>query len=115
MAKLFTRTQEDFICGVCGAKVHGNGYTNHCPHCLTSRHVDNLPGDRACICGGLMPAIGLEMKRGAYILVQKCAKCGHIHKNKAADEDSFPAILALSKGELKDYISTLVGQSKDNK
>ena len=24
----------------------GNGYTNHCPKCLWSKHVDINPGDR---------------------------------------------------------------------
>ena len=115
MPKQFTRTQEDFICGVCGAYVHGNGYTNHCPYCLTSRHVDIQPGDRASPCQGLMPAVSLENKRGGYVITQVCSKCGHTRKNKTADNDSFQAILALSKGELNDYIADLKRQSKDNK
>ena len=115
MPKQFTRVQEDFICGVCGAHITGNGYTNHCPYCLTSRHVDIAPGDRASKCGGLMPAVALETKGGAYVLTQTCVKCGHTRKNKTADNDSFQAILALSKGELKDYITDLKTQSKDNK
>ena len=50
----FTRVVEDFTCGQCGAAVTGDGYTNHCPLCLWSRHVDINPGDRAAECGGLM-------------------------------------------------------------
>ena len=115
MPKQFTRTQEDFICGVCGAQIHGNGYTNHCPYCLTSKHVDISPGDRASNCGGLMPAVGLEMKNGEYVITQTCQKCGHTRKNKASTDDSFKAILALSKGELDDYIRDLKNQSKESK
>ena len=115
MPKQFTRTQEDFICGVCGAQIRGNGYTNHCPHCLTSKHVDIAPGDRASECGGLMPAVSLEMKNGDYVITQTCLKCGHTRKNKTASNDSFQAVLALSKGELDTYIAQLKNQSKPNK
>ena len=58
--KGFTKTVEDFNCAHCGAVVHGNGYTNHCPHCLYSRHVDNNPGDRLATCGGMMRPISDE-------------------------------------------------------
>ncbi|MFA6992594.1 MAG: RNHCP domain-containing protein, partial [Candidatus Gracilibacteria bacterium] len=40
MPKRFSRTIEDFVCEKCGAKVKGDGYTNHCPKCLWSKHVD---------------------------------------------------------------------------
>ena len=66
MTKQFKKVQEDFICEMCGAKVSGNGYTNHCPECLTSKHVDINPGDRACDCHGLMPAVGLDTKNGEF-------------------------------------------------
>lgn len=107
MPKQFTRVQEDFICEVCGFYVHGNGYTNHCPHCLTSKHVDIYPGDRASTCQGIMPAISMEIKGGTYILTQKCLKCGHTRKNKVANNDSSKALRALSKGELSDFIDQI--------
>ncbi|MBR6751902.1 MAG: RNHCP domain-containing protein, partial [Alphaproteobacteria bacterium] len=44
--KQFVKRVENFTCAHCGAEVFGNGYTNHCPKCLWSRHVDNNPGDR---------------------------------------------------------------------
>ncbi|MFE9581661.1 RNHCP domain-containing protein [Nocardia sp. NPDC006044] len=35
----------------------GTAHRNHCPHCLTSRHVDRrVPGDRAEPCKGRMEA-----------------------------------------------------------
>ncbi len=95
--KRFNRQIEDFTCEHCGTKVHGNGYTNHCPNCLWSKHVDINPGDRAADCGGLMEPIAVEMKNGEYILTQKCTKCGHIRRNKVCDDDNFDAVIALSK------------------
>ncbi|MGH2604290.1 MAG: RNHCP domain-containing protein, partial [Dehalococcoidia bacterium] len=55
--------REPFKCGRCRSfiepPVSGGRYRNHCPVCLTSRHVDaRRPGDRACPCRALMPAVG---------------------------------------------------------
>lgn len=99
--KQFTRTREDFICEHCGAKVRGNGYTNHCPHCLYSKHVDINPGDRSADCGGLMEPVGLELKEGKYILVQRCVKCGFVRRNKVVDADDFNAVLELSRRQIE--------------
>lgn len=91
----FTRTREDFTCGNCGARVRGNGYTNHCPSCLWSRHVDVAPGDRAADCGGLMRPVGVLFEGGEYVLVQRCEVCAHQRRNRAARNDSRPALAAL--------------------
>ena len=93
--KHFSRRTEDFICENCGTKVKGNGYTNHCPHCLYSKHVDINPGDRAADCGGMMEPIDIEQKDGNYIVVQRCKKCGFIRRNKTTSEDEFDAILNI--------------------
>lgn len=94
--KQFQKREEDFVCEKCGRPVHGNGYTNHCPACLWSKHVDVNPGDRAANCGGLMEPVGLENKSDVFYIVQKCQKCGHERRNKAAVGDSFDALVALS-------------------
>jgi hypothetical protein len=93
--KKFQRTIEDFVCEHCGAKVKGNGYTNHCPVCLWCKHVDVNPGDRAETCGGLMEPIDIENKKGQYVVIQRCQKCGAIRKNKTADNDDFSMILKI--------------------
>lgn len=93
----FKRTKENFTCEHCGKKVKGNGYTNHCPYCLWSKHVDNNPGDRASDCHGLMQPLDYELDRDQYTLVFKCEKCGHLKKNKAVPEDNFEEILALAQ------------------
>lgn len=50
--KKFQRQIEDFVCEKCGKEVKGDGYTDHCPRCLRSKHVDVNPGDRRSKCNG---------------------------------------------------------------
>lgn len=94
--KRFTRNKEDFECAQCGAFVVGDGYTNHCPECLCSKHVDIHPGDRAATCLGLMQPVGLSQKDGEYVITQRCVRCGHERRNKRQEADSAEAIIALS-------------------
>ena len=91
--KVFSRREEDFVCEHCGEKVSGNGYTNHCPKCLYSKHVDINPGDRAADCGGLMEPINIELKDGKYVLLHRCKKCGFERRNKVCEADDFDAVL----------------------
>ncbi|PIV01109.1 hypothetical protein COS54_01615 [Candidatus Shapirobacteria bacterium CG03_land_8_20_14_0_80_39_12] len=94
----FIRQVEDFTCENCGEKVIGNGYTNHCPQCLFSKHVDlETPGDRKSLCLGTMEPIGVELIHREYVIIHRCLKCGKVTKNKAAPEDAFEKILELSK------------------
>jgi hypothetical protein len=96
MSKVFQKKKEDFKCENCGFEVKGSGYTNHCPLCLYSKHVDINPGDRLCDCKGLMKPIGVDKKDGEYILIHKCITCGVEKRNKIAKEDSFEEIIKLS-------------------
>lgn len=95
--KKFQRRKEDFVCEHCGYRVKGNGYTNHCPECLYSKHVDNSPGDRAADCGGLMIVSDIELAGGQYIFTHTCQKCGHAKRNKQATQDNLSSILAAGK------------------
>ncbi len=98
MKKLFQKTVEDFKCGHCGAEVFGDGYTNHCPKCLWSRHVDINPGDREAVCGGLMEPVSFEKRAGGYVILQRCVLCGFERKNSFVDGDNFEVLLELSNG-----------------
>lgn len=100
MTKKFQRHIEDFTCDHCGAQVTGNGYTNHCPNCLYSRHVDINPGDRANNCGGMLAPVGLEQKGMDWVVLHQCKKCGEKRRCKTVAED-MPGILKLAK-ELAD-------------
>lgn len=95
MSRTFQKVIEDFTCEHCGTQVNGTGYTNHCPECLWSKHVDTSPGDRASECGGTMEPRGIEVQGREYILTHKCRKCGHTKRNKAADNDSIDALISL--------------------
>ncbi len=94
--KRFQRTREDFTCERCGFLVHGSGYTNHCPQCLWSKHVDENPGDRQATCQGLMEPVDIELKGGKYVILHHCTRCGSEKKNGASKDDNFDAILRLS-------------------
>lgn len=95
--KNFIKNTEDFICENCGHKVKGDGYTNHCPKCLYSKHVDNIPGDRANKCNGLMAPVGIDYKNQQYSVTHKCLRCGEVKHNKISPDDDFNKIIELSK------------------
>lgn len=92
----FLRKIEDFVCENCNAEVKGDGYTNHCPNCLYSKHVDINPGDRAANCGGLMKPIQVELDHGEYIIVHKCEECEFEKRNKTSQRDNMDLIVSLS-------------------
>ncbi len=93
--KKFQRTIEDFVCENCGEEVSGNGYTNHCPSCLWSKHVDINPGDRANPCGGLMKPVDAYFQSQQWYLIQQCQECGERFKIKVAKEDNFGIIESI--------------------
>ena len=74
--KKFQKRLEDFVCEKCGKEVEGDGYTNHCPFCLWSKHVDIFPGDRLEPCVALMKPIGAEGQGDKQTLIHQCIKCG---------------------------------------
>ena len=96
--KRFTRKIEDFKCEKCGAQVKGTGYTDHCPKCLWSKHVDNNPGDRASDCKELMMPIHSEYTRGQFMITYRCMACGMLKRVKAAKEDNEELLHSIIKG-----------------
>lgn len=97
MSIRFQKKLEDFVCEHCATKVKGNGYTNHCPKCLWSKHVDVNPGDRLEACGGMMEPVALEKRKAGYILTHKCQKCGLERKNYSAENDEVDSLIKLSE------------------
>jgi len=95
-SKKFQRKQEDFTCEKCGFFVHGNGYTNHCPQCLWSKHVDINPGDRQATCQGLMEPTSIELKNKEYVITHRCLSCNFEKKNKTITDDNFDTIVKIS-------------------
>ena len=101
MQKQFQKNDEEFICINCGHNVSKLGYTSrdHCPKCLCSIHIDINPGDRANDCKGLLIPIQCQpsAKKG-YIITYKCSKCGKLHNNKSAQDDSTKALFSVMNG-----------------
>ncbi|PIR44224.1 hypothetical protein COV23_01005 [Candidatus Wolfebacteria bacterium CG10_big_fil_rev_8_21_14_0_10_31_9] len=93
---MFKKNKEDFDCLNCNHKVIGSGYTNHCPKCLHSLHIDIYPGDRSAYCKGMMVPLHIFYEGGMFYIMHKCVKCGIEKKNKTSDKD-----------DLENYFKTL--------
>jgi hypothetical protein len=105
-----------FECKVCSAYVcsafslSGVQNRNHCPYCLSSRHLDWLkPGDRLSACKSPMKAVGVTVKassnkygpgNGELMLTHICTGCGHFSINRIAADDDVDEILAVYEASL---------------
>jgi hypothetical protein len=96
-SKKFQKNKEDFTCEKCAHEIIGNGYTNHCPKCLWSKHVDVNPGDRASVCGGQMEPVEVIKEGSDYSLLHKCLNCDHEKKNIVSVEDDFDNVVEITK------------------
>ncbi len=108
MTRRFTvqGTNSAFTCVNCACLVQpleNGSVRNHCPRCLYSLHVDEFPGDRASLCGGVLEPIGVEQhsKKG-WVILHRCLTCGALRRNKAALDDPYQpddwaVIVALSQ------------------
>ncbi len=97
MSKKFQKKLEDFTCEQCATLIKGNGFTNHCTQCLWSKHVDNNPGDRESLCGGLMEPVGVEKAKEDFKIVHRCQVCGLEKRNSVTLDDNFDNLAALAK------------------
>ncbi len=97
MSLTFKKVEENFVCEHCGERVTGNGFTNHCPRCLWSKHVDVFPGDRASKCLGKMKPIKLEQEKGCFVVTHECTQCGYMKRNKLSPEDNFDNLIQALK------------------
>ncbi len=96
---------EAFVCAHCEVPVDAHGRTarNHCPHCLRSRHVDEVPGDRASTCGAVMDPVAVDLVGGHPVIHHRCRGCGVTVRVRAVLDgetpDRWSTIAALSAGE----------------
>lgn len=93
-SKRFTSRNEEFTCEVCSKRVspRKKSCRNHCPFCLSSKHIDIFPGDRANTCQGVQKAIGYEnFSQKGLVLIFRCERCQAITKNIAAENDPIQA------------------------
>jgi hypothetical protein len=101
------RSQENsgFRCVVCGRDVKpltNGSYRNHCPFCLSSIHVDIVPGDRSETCGGVMIPMAVKKSGKGLQIVHVCESCGLSRVNRVAtdtdqadDEELLGILMAL--------------------
>lgn len=88
------RGPESFRCVQCRLDVSmrapGTAHRNHCPSCLTSRHLDlRTPGDRAADCGARMEAMAIAVRGdGEWVLVHRCTGCDALSANRTAGDDN---------------------------
>ena len=100
-----------FVCQHCGKDVpplRSGSCRNHCPHCLWSKHVDGVPGDRTSRCGGMLEPIAVQKDaRRGWMVVHRCTRCGAIRRNRAALDDpvrpdDFAALLRVIREHHQD-------------
>jgi RNHCP domain len=83
--------------------VRGDGFTDHCPRCLWSVHVDENPGDRRSDCGGAMEPVGVRLQRAAAPdVLYRCSRCGHARWNRSAKDDDWNELVRLSTRPVAD-------------
>jgi DNA-directed RNA polymerase subunit RPC12/RpoP len=96
--------EQSFVCHHCGYTVMptapGTRHRNHCPHCLWSRHVDRVPGDRRSSCCGAMAPVAVWLRAGEWALLHRCERCAVIRSNRIAGDDHIQTLLALASAPL---------------
>ncbi len=92
---------DTFVCNNCGRTVvpagAGSDHRNHCPYCLSSKHVDIEPGDRESDCGGAMEAIAVWVrKNGEWAIIHRCRICGELSSNRIAADDNPIKLMSIA-------------------
>ena len=106
-----------FTCVVCHLPINsdpllsGVNNRNHCPYCLSSRHVDLYQaGDRMNACRASMKAIGLAWKssrnkygttNGELMIVHLCDECDAVSINRIAADDNLEKLEDLFEKTLR--------------
>jgi hypothetical protein len=108
--RLSRKSFGDFVCVNCRnfvsseALLSGVHHRNHCPYCLSSRHLDLFKaGDRLSACKAIMRPVALTLKKtakryaaenkGEIMLVHQCEGCGRISINRIAADDSTQVLM----------------------
>lgn len=88
---------ETFACIFCNQEIPlpSSGIRDHCPHCLRSRHVDIVPGDRSAECRGRMEPTQFDLVGGVVWIEYQCSACPHTYRVRAHAEDRLPHSLSI--------------------
>ena len=92
---------DSFVCAFCGKTVSPEGagtrHRNHCPHCLSSLHLDEIPGDPSVRCGGIMEPVAVWVRKdGEWALIHRCRTCGTLRSNRTAADDNSALLLSIA-------------------
>ncbi|MBQ3528859.1 MAG: RNHCP domain-containing protein [Clostridia bacterium] len=92
---------EIFTCKFCGHEVFPDGagskHRNHCPYCLSSKHLDIEPGDRASNCGGIMEPVAVWVRKGGeWAIIHRCKICGALSSNRIAADDNPMKLMSIA-------------------
>ena len=97
--KRFRKNDSGFVCAHCGRKVEPLGYSsrNHCPHCLSSLHLDEIPGDRSVRCGGIMEPVAVWVRnKGEWAIIHRCRRCGELSSNRVLADDNPMKLMSIA-------------------
>lgn len=79
----------------------GTTQRNHCPFCLSSRHLDHTAGDRKEACGARMDAVAVTLRDdGEWAIIHRCTNCAVLRENRVAGDDNIAVLLALASRPL---------------
>ena len=112
------KTFSDFVCMACHnfvsaeTALSGVHNRNHCPYCLTSRHLDLFEaGDRLSACKARMRPVALSLKKtrkkytgpneGEVMIVHMCEGCGKVSINRIAADDDIGMLLDIFEESTK--------------
>lgn len=88
-----SNTEPDFICLHCGLTVSAfapdGDERDHCPNCLTSRHVHDQHDDGVSDCAARMTPLSVVVPSdGRWRLVHRCVGCDELSEGVVAGDDS---------------------------
>ncbi|WP_307851303.1 RNHCP domain-containing protein [Nocardiopsis sp. MG754419] len=90
-------TEPNFTCLLCGLTVSprepDGDERDHCPSCLTSRHVHDQHDGGATDCEGRMTPLSIVVSSdGRWRLVHRCARCDELSESGVTTDDN-PLVL----------------------
>lgn len=59
--------------------------------------MDEFPGDRAAMCGGLMLPVHISFEDKRWVITQQCERCGQKRRNKVQAEDNMEKLSIVMK------------------
>ena len=80
---------ESFVCCVCQRFVEKGKIQirDHCPFCLHGLHLDNVPGDRASDCHGILKPHSIQTTHKQNWIMYICQKCDYKFRVRTHPED----------------------------